>query len=711
MVALGVGFAFLSDMIPNRLSEYKVALFAIVFYILSVLAWQLEVWQPWLGRWFISIALIVAVYLGNSWLGVPGFMFLMTIPVALTAALLNLSAATITTVGITAFLLFLSKSGAASVDPDIVPTVLIAIWSTLGVMFAVYQPMYQITQWSLEHYQRAQSLLEETRDRKAELEQTLADLALANRELALLNERIATLRLVAEEAQKAKAVFVAKVSHEFRTPLNMIIGLVDLLAETPEVYSYELPFSLLEDLQIVRRNCEHLSSMINDVLDLSQAESGQLTLHREWIDLAESINSALMVVHPLLEKKKLSLQVSIPNNLPQIYCDRTRIRQVILNLVSNAARFTEEGGITLHVEQQDQEVVVSVTDTGPGISSENMEKVFQPFYQETANRRWHDQGGSGLGLSISKQFIELHNGRIWLESEPGAGSTFYFRLPVSPLIASTTGPENLVSEDWVWLERTSWPKVPTLPYKERIIICDETSHLYSLLTHNFGEIEFVDTKNLSQTIQELQNCPAHAVILNTASPHKLGPLVEQARREIHDTPIVGCTLPPQVNYALDVGAVDYLVKPVTRAELEAAIQKVDIPVKHVLVVDDNLDIRQLFVRMLSLYDETLEISTASSGEEALAELQNRPPDLILLDIMLPDIDGWQILEFKGNDETIKNIPVIIVSTQSQAEQPATSDVLLTTIGQGLSVNTLLRCSLQFSRLLLTPDSAPGLVPG
>jgi CheY-like chemotaxis protein len=384
---------------------------------------------------------------------------------------------------------------------------------------------------------------------------------------------------------------------------------------------------------------------------------------------------------------------------------------VILNLVSNAARFTEKGGITLHVVQQDQEITARVTDTGPGISPENTKKVFEPFYQGMDNRRWHDQGGSGLGLSISKQFIELHHGRIWLESEPGVGSTFCFELPISPLTSPVTGPGSLVSEDWVWLERTSWPKVPKLPYQERLVICDETSNLFSLLTHYSDEIEFVDTKSLSQAIQELKNCPAHAVILNTASPNKLEPLVERARQEIPDTPIIGCSLPPQVDYALDVGAVDYLVKPITRAGLEEAIQKVDTPVQRVLVVDDNPDIRQLFTRMLSIYDDTLEIVTASSGEEALNELSSRPPDLVLLDIMLPDIDGWQILEYKGQNEAIRNIPVIVISTQSPAEQSMTSDVLLATIGQGLSVSKLLRCSLQFSKLLLTPDSEPDLGPG
>jgi signal transduction histidine kinase/CheY-like chemotaxis protein len=680
----------------------KILPFGLLLYLMAGVIWLLDDWQPLVGRWATIIILVAIVNLGLFWLGVPGFLALITIPIALAAALIGLSAAMVTTIGETGLLLLLSPYGLLDLALPSLVTILMAVWVIVAVMFVVYRPMHQITKWSWQHYQQTQDLLEEARERKVELEQALEALALANRELALLNERVAAMRLVAEEAQKAKTAFVAKVSHEFRTPLNMIIGLTDILTEKPEVvYGDKLPPPLLEDLKIVHRSCEHLSSMINDVLDLSQTELGRLTLHREWVDLSQDIEAAATVVRPLLEKKKLRLQVTIPDDLPRVYCDRTRIRQVILNLVSNAARYTEEGGITVCATQKDRFVKVSVTDTGPGISPENVERIFDPFFQ-VGDNLWHDQEGSGLGLSISKQFVERHDGQIWLESELGVGSTFSFELPISPRLSPAVGPGRWVDEDWVFRERTSWPKVPQLPYKQRVILCDETGDLYPLFTDFSDEVEFVDIRNLAQASQELQHGPAHAVILNAVSLNKLVEIVERAKREIPDTPIIGCSLPPHVDHALAAGAVARLIKPVRQADLEEAVRAVSTSVKRILVVDDNPDVLQLFRRMLYLYDDTLEVVTASGGREALNELHTSPPDLIVLDILMPDIDGWQVLEHKERNEAIKDIPVIIVSAEDLVER-ANSEILLATMGQGLSINQLLQGSLQLSALLLKPD--------
>ena len=619
----------------------------------------------------------------------------------LAALLLNLSAATLTAFGETLLAFILWSYAPAGIDSITVVTTLVAIWLMLGLMIVAYQPMAQVSEWLDEYLRRAHYLLEAARDRKVELEQTLNDLAHANRELILLNERLDAMRLIAEEAQRAKTAFVAKISHEFRTPLNMIIGLIDTLTETPDIYGQVLPPELLKDLEIVRRNSDHLASMINDVLDLSQIEAGRVTLHREWVDLAEDIDGAVVVVQPLLEKKNLFLEVVIPDDLPQIYCDKTRIRQVILNLVSNAARYTERGGISLRAARQGQNISVSVTDTGPGIAPQDLDRIFDPFCQGT-NSLWRDQGGSGLGLSISKQFIERHNGQIWLESEVGVGSTFFFKLPIFPSQAYDAGPKRWVGEDWVFLERTAWPKIPKLPYKQRIVLCDETGDLYPLFTRHFDDIEFIDAVDLSQTIQELNHGLAHAVILNAASPAELGALVDQARLEITDTPIIGCALPPQTDQILAAGAVDYLIKPVTQADLSEAIQALGTTINRVLIVDDNPDLRQLFTRMLSIYDDALQIFTASSGQEALEKLHKTPLDLILLDIVMPDMDGWQFLECKRRTEAIVDIPVIIVAAEDPAKQPPISKALLATMAPGLSIDQILHFSLHFSKLLLAP---------
>jgi len=721
LVGLGVIFVFLGDRETEVASRAQILLFATLLYAAAAAAWFLEDWRALPGRWFTIIILMVTVVAGFSWLNIPGFLSLLILPVILAATSISLTAALMTAIVETVVVMMTFQYGGVELDLASKIMSLAAIWIGLGLTVAIYRPMYRLTRWSWDHFQQAQTLLEEARDRKAELEQALDDLAHANRELTLLNERVAAMRLIAEEAQKTKTIFVAKVSHEFRTPLNMIIGLVDLLIETPEVYGSALPPALQEDLKIVHRNCEHLSSMVNDVLDLSQTEMGRLTLHREWVDLREDIESAVMVVRPLLEKKKLNLQVTLPENLPQIYCDRVRIRQVLLNLVSNAARFTDRGGITIQAGEEGRYIVVSVSDTGPGISEEDARIIFEPFYQGAAQLR-RDNSGSGLGLSISKQFVELHNGQIWIESPPsippsggegkgGPGSTFSFKLPVSPMETPPARANRWVNDRWLWMERRSPPQIPQLPFKQRIVICDQSGDLYPLLADHADDIEFIETEALAQASQELQRHPAHALILNAASAQQLGPLAEEARAAIQDTPIIACTFPPQIKNILKGGATNYLTKPVRRARLIEAIQALARPVKRVLVVDDDPEVQQLLSRMLLSYEPKVEVVTALNGEEALAALRQHCPDLLLLDISMPKVDGWELLEFKNRDERLRDIPVMIISAQDPVGQPMRSRALLVTTGQGFSINHLLHYSLELSAMVLKPEAEAVPAPG
>ena len=677
--------------------------FALLLYAFSVMAWILTCWKLWLGRWATIIGLVAIIQAVQGWLGVPGFLALLAIPTALAAALSGLYAAAITAIGESLLLLLLPMyipTGTSGAETGIA---LAAVWITLGVTYGTFRPVHQLAQWSLEHFERAQELLEEARDRQAELKDALDALAHANRQLALTNEKLAAMRLVAEEAQKTKAAFVANVSHEFRTPLNIIVGLAEIMVDAPEVYGVELPPNTLRDLRILYRNCEHLSSMINDVLDLSQVEAGRLALHKERVALMGLIDSALTVVHPLLDKKGLHLQVSVPRDLPDVYCDPTRIRQVILNLVSNAARFTEEGSITIRVDAQDQHVIVSVADTGPGISPEDAERIFEPFQQ--ASKPWRQRNGSGLGLSISKRFVELHEGRMWLESELGVGSKFSFKLPLFPLIGPSAPPQRWITEGWV--KRSVAPQLPIARLDQRMILCDETGELYPVFSRYADRVEFVDIRDIAQVPEALQQSAAQAVVINTRSPDELCPLIMQASERMPDMPIIGCSLPPKTAHAAVAGAMGYLLKPIKRVDLEEALGAVDRSVKRVLVVDDEEDALWLLARMLRACDSTLEITTASSGAQALAELRgSRPPDLMLLDILMPDMDGWQVLAVKAQDVAIRDIPVTIISAQDPQDRPMSSEFVAATMGGGLSISKLLRCSRALSALLLQPDREP-----
>ncbi len=688
--------------------------FTFLSWALTAIGWLILHWRPWAGRWFTIIALVTLVCLGNVWLNISGIHVFLVIPSALAAALIGPRAATATAVVESALLLISPEVVVATPDSATITLALMLIWAIVGVMHAVYRPVYQLNAWLKEYFQRTQGALTEAQERRAELEQTRDAWAHANRQLVLANERLTALRLIAEQAQKSKAWFVARVSHEFRAPLNMIIGLVGIMVEKPEAYAEELPPDLWTDLEIVYRNCKHLSSMINDVLDLSQTESGRLELRRQQADLGEITESALAVVRPLVEKKRLRLRVIIPEDLPKIYCDRIRIRQVILNLVSNSARFTAKGEIRVHVTQQDQHVVVGVTDTGPGIAPEDVERIFEPFYQGTTRQLPADGEGSGLGLSISKQFVTLHGGQMWAESEPGMGSTFFFRLPVSSPTEPVARPGHWIKEDWRWREHAFKSTRPILSDqlgKPRVVVCDETGDLCHELMLYSDEVEFIDARSLSQAVEKVEQCPAHAVVLNVLTPENLTSSVESTRQKIPGTPIIGCCVPRPATRALEAGALGHLIKPVTYTDLEEAIQTIGKQVRRVLVVDDDPNALQLLTRMLRVCDDRLEVATASSGEKALDQLRNSPPDLLLLDIMMPDMNGWQTLKSAKQDERTGNVPVFLVSAQDPADQPLASRFFLATMDEGLSISKLLRGTLQFSALMLEPDRELDRVPG
>jgi len=676
------------------------------------LAWLVGRWNSLAGRWMVVVALASLAVLLHLWRVAPGTLTLIAIPIALAAALIGLPAAFGAALATTLVLALLGSSPGGGTLWTEVAVALACVWSVLGVIAMAYRPVQQLGGWLEEYFERARLSLEEARGRKAELEQALESLAHANRQLALASQRNGTLRRIAEQAERTKATFVANVSHEFRTPLNMIIGLVDLIAEAPEIYAVSLSPKMRDDLGVVHRNCEHLSKMIDDVLDLTRAEAGQISLHKERVDLRSIIDNSVSVVRPLLEKKRLSMRVEVADEVPDVYCDGTRIQQVILNLLSNAARFTDEGGIALGAIRQDGLVLVTVTDTGPGIATKDADRVFEPFVQATGSR-WQGKDGSGLGLSISKQFVRLHGGRMWLESELGAGTSFHFTLPISAPVEPVAKPAHRIREDWVWLEpafqaaRAGSSKETLRP---RVIVCDESGTIAQEFARHDDVVEFVGTRGVPDTIRELDCCPAHVVLVNAAAPDGIWPVVEAVSREAPGTPVIGYSVPRLAQRALGAGARGHLVKPVTRADLRAALHAVGKPVRRVLIVDDDPDVLGLFSRMLHVCDETIEVLTANSGRDGLDLVRRARPDLVLLDIVMPEMDGWQVLEEIVRDRRTEQVPVYFVSAQDAADEPLRSRFMLVAMGDGIPLTKLLQCSLQTSARLLMPVAAPGPAP-
>ena len=699
MMAIGVLFGFAAGTSSLSPTMSPVAFLILVLASINLL---IDYWRPRWSGWSVVVSVMIMIVWVSHWLHVPVLLTLMAIPTALAVIFISLPAGLVTSLVETAIVGGLWQVEPSGLDLAGAAACTLLIWSVWGSFWIMLRPVQDVVQWAWGYYKHAEVSQDEARAHRAELKQALEDLAHANRQLALMNERLSMAWQVAEEAQKAKAAFVANVSHEFRTPLNMIIGLTDLLLETPDVYGPQLPPALYEDLEIVRRNCEYLSSMINDVLDLSQMEAGRLALHREPVNLSDIVERAVAVVRPLLDKKHLSLQTTLPPDLPEVYCDRTRIRQVIVNLLSNAARYTDQGGITVDIRPEERHVLVSVGDTGPGIAPDDAQRIFEPFYQ--GQQAWRSsKGGSGLGLSISKQFVGLHGGEMWLESSLGMGSTFCFRLPIDPLKELEAGPARWLVEEWIWHERTTRANLPKAPIKPCLMICDETGDLYPIFTRYTDNLEVIEVCDLTQAIEDSQHYPTQALLINVPSPQKLYALVQQARQELPGLPIIGCCLSAKIEHALSAGAVGYLLKPITRDQLQATLEAVGKPLRRVLVVEDDPDALRLFVRMLHACNDSLEIITASTGIQALDKLRAEHPDLTLLDIVLPDIDGWHVLAAKNQEETLRDTDVIMLTAQDPDNRPAASEVLMVAMDEGLSLSQLLRCSQALPTLLRYPD--------
>jgi signal transduction histidine kinase/CheY-like chemotaxis protein len=551
--------------------------------------------------------------------------------------------------------------------------------------------------------------MEDAREQRMELKQTQEDLIQANRELARLTDRLKAMHQVAEEARRAKEEFVANVSHELRTPLNMIIGFSEVITQSPRVYGDKLPPALLADITAIQRNSQHLSKLVDDVLDLSQIEAGRMALSKEWALMQEIVDAAVLAVQPLFDSKGLYLETEIPDNLPSVFCDSTRIRQVVLNLLSNAGRFTEQGGVRVKVQREKDALVTSVSDTGPGIALEDQQKLFEPFQQVDGSlRRRH--GGSGLGLSISKQFVEMHGGKVGLESEVGAGTTISFTIPlgVPPPATSIDGgaAARWFSPYQQYEPRSRRSRAPAPALLPRFVLLEKGEAMQRLFSRYLAGFEVVAVPDIESAARELDHSPAQALIVNVPLFREMPVPMNQLGDLPYSTPTVACWVPGEDNAAQQLGVVHYLVKPVAREELVQAVKELGENVRDVLIVDDNPEALQLFARVLSSEYPSYRVLRASNGQQALDMLRQRQPDLMLLDLMMPGMDGFQVLREKNQDPSIRDIPAIVISAKDPTGEPIVSDTLTVTRSGGLSVRDLLDC-IQAVSNVLAPSGQPG----
>jgi len=569
---------------------------------------------------------------------------------------------------------------------------LIALTVSTVVAWLTVRRLYTALEWVWTAQQQAIGMLEESRDRQGELNRTLKSLDLTNYVLRRTQRQLVLARQQAEEAQRMKEQFAANVSHELRTPLNLILGFSEIICLSSEVYG-DMEWSplLRRDIYRIYQSSRHLMEMIDDVLHLSRLDAAGFDLDKGPTRPEALLQETVDIVEGLFRDRAVHLKVEIAPDLPVLEVDRTRIRQVLLNLLRNAVCFSEQGSVRLEVKQQHKEVVFSVHDTGPGIPADQLPRIFEAFYQvDRSLSRSH--GGTGLGLTISKHFVEAHDGRIWVESEEGVGSTFSFALPI---------PDDYVPYSRLQAARASGPS-PHLD-SPLILVADPDPAVAARIDRHleqFHVIQVLDTAQLAE--QALQHSP-QAIVLNA-------PPCARNEKVSLPAPVIECSLPSQSWVANDLGLAACLTKPFTTEQLLGAIEQLG-DIRSVLIVDDDLGFCQMVERMLQASGRGFVMHHACSGADALRIVREQRPDLLLMDQILPELDGLEVLEKMRQVPELVDVSVILMTATSLVEDALThySGSMTIRCRNGLKPPEVLRC-LTAVIGALQPDYDEGLAP-
>jgi signal transduction histidine kinase/DNA-binding response OmpR family regulator len=461
-------------------------------------------------------------------------------------------------------------------------------------------------------------------------------------------------RQLAEEANRLKSRFLSMVSHELRTPLSLIVGLSEMVLHEESM----LTDAASRDIEQINTSAQHLASLIGDVLDLASSEAGRLRILREPLNLTEVLSVAVKIGEQMAHERGLAWSAQLPQQGPWVIGDRTRLRQVTLNLINNAIKFTSKGQVVLNVSVEDKRVAVSVSDTGIGIPPEEQEVIFHEFYR-SEHAVQSGYGGLGLGLSITKQLVEQHGGQIGVRSpgDLGSGSTFFFELP----IASTDKPPpdlyaplSVVSNSvMVLTERT-----------------DPADQLCTYLRDRGFDVRIYCIDEQSDWLSDVIATPPAVLILGNRLAMRMGwAIIGMLKRQPVTEHI------PVLVYALDTEndqgeflELNYRHKPMHPEQLADELTRYCQPKdgQHtVLVVDDDQKILDLHSRMVKQMG--CRTITAQNGLEALNEIERNRPDLILLDLMMPEMDGFAVLDELRKNKTMRDIPVIVLTARLLSE--------------------------------------------
>jgi len=461
----------------------------------------------------------------------------------------------------------------------------------------------------------------------------------------------------AEAANKAKSNFLANMSHELRTPLNAIIGYSEMLQEMAADDGHE---EYQGDLKKIHSAGQHLLELINDVLDISKIEAGKMDLYIESFSLDQTIEEVQAVVDPLAKKNSNQLVIAKPEELGLIRADAMKVRQCLLNLLSNACKFTSNGTVRLEASRDEGWVTFEVSDTGIGMTKEQMGKLFRAFQQadSSTTRKF---GGTGLGLAISRRFCQIMNGDITVRSEPGQGTTFTMRIPAEVI------PQPM--EGQAQPEQEALRITESLPASAAVVlVIDDDALVADLLRRTLVKdgyrVEYAE--NGEKGLQLARQLRPDAITLDVMMPGMDGWQVLthlKSDPELADIPVILLSIVNDRKTGFALGATEYLTKPLDRERLTSVLGRISNGrgSRLALVVDDLPENRELLRSALEGDGWTVE--EAGNGLEALDRLEQRRPDAILLDLMMPEMDGITFVERLRASERNRSIPVLVVTAK------------------------------------------------
>lgn len=530
----------------------------------------------------------------------------------------------------------------------------------VGSLIGAFNAMLENIQTNTEQLEEARIAAEQAREKIYQVNDQLAE---ANRTLEKrVEDRTQLLTKAgqdAAEASQAKTIFLAKMSHELRTPLNAILGYSEILREDA---SDEGKVQMVADLDKILSGARHLLGLINDVLDISKIEAGKMEIYLETFELKKIIADVVATVTPLVAKKGNELAIECPPEIGAMHTDATKLRQILLNLLSNSSKFTETGRITIKVARisgrEDDIIQFAIIDTGIGMTPEQLARLFTAFTQadsSTASR----YGGTGLGLAISKQFAQIMKGDITVESTPGVGTTFTLSLPANIQLK----PSAIINHTGQSLTQSPFASQLT---QRKILIIDDDREVRKILSELLGLSGYatVEAASGQSGLTFATELKPDLILLDIMMPQMDGWTVLkklQATPALAEIPVIVLSAVSDTDMALSLGAASVLRKPADAARLtaEIATQLNPLARSYVLHVDDDSDAREIVARMLER--EGWQYYAAVNGHAALRLLKKGLPAAILLDLKMAGMNGFELLDLLGKNPAWATIPVVIVS--------------------------------------------------